>query len=177
MVLVNTNAVSNSHGTLWGPVFKAHLANLRAGKNIGATLGAVREITETVPGFDESEIKTALKDCKPMQDFDALRRKIESGELSLIGRARKSQKKYGFDEAALANSIFHGVNEKLLTFRLYIGAGNLRYVSKAWRLIEEHGDIERYPGEGTRSELLAKATTRGIKTAEIKAEIAADVKK
>ena len=158
---------------MWRPVFNNCLANIRRGVNIGANQTAAREIIGLVPESDEIEISKAVKNCKPVQDFDSLCQRIGGAELNLIDQARALREQYGFDEADLTTSIFHGVNDRLLTLRLWIGAGNLSYASEAHKLIQQHGDTERFLGEGKRSELLAEAITRGIETAGIKAEIAA----
>ena len=172
--MVQVAGATTTSPNLWRPIFNACLENVRAGKDIGKNKAAAREIVETMPtGFNESEILIAEKDCEPIQDFDQLKRKIEAGDLSFVDQARVLQEQYGFDEADLAKSILHGVNERLLTLRLYIGAGDLSYASEAHILIEQHGDIRRFPGEKTRKELLADAIVRGIETANIKAEIAA----
>ena len=168
-----SGAVAVKDGNLWATRFKTHLANVRAGFGIGENLIAAREIAELVPGFEMGEIQAAQKDCEPIQRFNQARQKIESGDLSFISEAKEMQKQYGFNKADLSKSIFHGVNERLLTLRLYIGAGNLSYAAEAKRLIDEHGDIERYPGEGKRLELIVQAILRGIVTAVIKAELLA----
>lgn len=171
--MVQVSAAITTSTNLWRPIFNTHLANIRAGRGIGENQAAAREIVETIPGFNENEIVIAEKDCEPIQAFNKLCLKIGYGEIDLIDEARKLQEQYVIGEAVLTDSIFHGVNERLLTLSMYIGAGNLSYVAEAHQLIEEHGDTRRFPGEKTRKELLADATVRGIEQANIKADIAA----
>ena len=166
---------SNSNGkTLWHGIFQKHLANLIAEGNIGENLSTLRDIIKTVPGFDESQIQAVLNGCWQIRYFNNLIQRIGGSELDLIDEARELQEEHGLDEDRLNKAIFHGVNERLLTLRLWIGAGDLSHAFEAHGLIERYGDIERYPGEGKRSELLIKNILRGLETAGIKAEIAAE---